>query len=143
MADSPDWRRIPAMDPVPPRDIGNDAGRRNNLRAPLGIPGLLVLRDGKCSCLVEDISRQGACVVADEELQIGDHGMLQRDGLDHFFTVHWVDEGRCGLSFDRVVPKDVILDLRYLAENYDAATEDRLRAYGREWVAGETAPSRD
>jgi PilZ domain len=131
------------MDPVPPRDTGEDAGRRNNLRAPLGIPGRLILRDGKCNCVVEDISRQGACVVAEEELHVGDHGMLQRDGLDHFFTVHWVEEGRCGLSFDRAVPKDVILDLRYLAENYDRAMEDNLREFGREWVTGETWPSRN
>jgi len=124
------------MEDRAPYDISVTQSRRLDARARLKIPARLVLLYGNCSCTVADISRRGACVAADQELKVGDHGILQRHGLDHFFTVHWVRDGRCGLSFEEAVPKETILSLRHLAENYESSTKEQLREFGREWVEG-------
>ena len=118
--------------------------RRNDARARLKIPARLVLLYGNCSCIVADISRKGACVVvANQDMKIGDHGVLQRHGLDHFFTVHWVGGPRFGLSFEDPVPKETILRLRALAEDYEGSQKQQLRDFGREWVEGTAGHSRD
>ena len=125
------------MEDRTPYDMSATTGsRRNDARARLKLPARLVLLYGGCGCTVADISRKGACVVTDYAMKVGDHGVLQRHGLDHFFTVHWVRDGRCGLSFDEVVPKDTILRLRALAENFENDTKQQLREFGREWVQG-------
>ena len=120
-----------------------DPGRRGNLRAPLGIPGKLVLLEGNRSCLVENISREGACFLTRGALAKGAHGVLQRDGLDHFFEVEWENGGRYGVRFDTVVPKDVILRLRHLAEKCPDGVDEAAWEFGREWVEGSAGHSVD
>jgi hypothetical protein len=131
------------MEDPTPFDMSATTSRRNDARARLKLPARLVLLYGSCSCTVADISRKGACVVTDYSLKVGDHGVLQRHGLDHFFMVHWVRDDRCGLSFDEVVPKETILRLRQLAENLESDAKEQLREFGREWVEGSAGHTRD
>lgn len=131
------------MEDRTPYDMSATTGsRRNDARARLKLPARLVLLYGGCTCTVADISRKGACVITDYALKVGDHGVLQRHGLDHFFTVHWVRDDRCGLSFDEIVPKETIIRLRQLAENLERETRDQLREFSREWVEGSAGHSR-
>jgi hypothetical protein len=132
------------MEDRTPYDMSATTGsRRNDARARLKLPARLVLLYGSCSCTVADISRKGACVITDYSLKVGDHGVLQRHGLDHFFSVQWVRDDRIGLNFDEVVPKDTILRLRQLAENFERDQKEQLREFGREWVAGSAGHARD
>ena len=125
------------MEQLETPDGNDDPGRRGNLRADLGIPGKLILLDGNGRCAVENISREGACILTREPLAAGAHGVLQCDGLDHFFTVHWEESGRCGISFDEVVPKEIILRLRHLASSREDGVDATAWEFGREWVAGD------
>jgi hypothetical protein len=130
------------MEDRTPYDMSVTESRRNDARARLKIPARLVLLYGGCPCVVADISRKGACVITEYALKVGDHGVLQRHGLDHFFAVHWHRDDRYGLSFEEVVPKETILSLRRLAENYEREQKEQLREFGREWVQGEAGNSR-
>jgi hypothetical protein len=125
------------MEDRAPFDMSATTGsRRNDARARLKLPARLVLLYGSCGCTVADISRKGACVITDYAMKVGDHGVLQRHGLDHFFSVQWVRDDRVGLNFDEVVPKHTILRLRALAENFERDQTEQLREFGREWVSG-------
>ena len=115
---------------------GAVTNRRTNARARLEIPARLILLDGQCRCTVDNLSREGARISCDQELEIGSHGILQRDGLEGFFTVQWAKEGHYGLNFDDPIQKPVILALRQIADDYDGHREESLREFGREWVAG-------
>jgi hypothetical protein len=117
-------------------EAGANAGRRSSPRARLNIPAQLVLLDGKCYCMVDNLSREGARIVPENELSVGDEGILQRDGLDQFFVVSWVDDGRCGLRFEEAVDDELVLALRRIADDYDNLREQQLREIGREWVEG-------
>lgn len=122
---------------------GPTAGRRGNPRARLNIPARLVLLDGHCQCTIENISREGARVVAEHPLKLGDQGILQNNGLDQFFTVHWVRDGRCGLNLDDPIAEETILELRRLADNFESHRQAGLREFGREWVEGRTGRQLD
>jgi hypothetical protein len=116
--------------------FGATEGRRSNARARLNIPARVVLLDGYCGCTVENLSRKGARIVCEWELRRGDQGILQRDGLDQFFTVQWVRDGACGLNFEDPVPDESIVALRQVADNFEHHTTERMRDLGREWVEG-------
>ena len=116
---------------------------RSSARAELGIPGKLVLLDGNSACMVENISRKGACVLTRGALAKGAHGVVQCEGLDNFFEVEWEKDGRFGVSFDTVVPKDVILRLRHLAETREDGVDESAWKFGREWVEGTAGHSAD
>jgi hypothetical protein len=122
---------------------GSAAGRRRNARARLNIPARLVLLDGQCSCTIENISREGARVVTDHPLKLGDQGILRNNGLDQFFTVHWVRDGHFGLNLDDPIAEETILELRRLADNFESHRQAGLREIGREWVEGRSGSSID
>jgi hypothetical protein len=119
---------------------GATGRRRGGARARLNIPARLVLLDGYCTCTVENLSRAGARITCDRELNRGDQGILKRDGLDQFFFVQWVRGGTCGLRFDdTLVSEEAIRELRQLSDLQDEDEDASLRQYGREWVQGNSA----
>ena len=124
-------------------DVAPNAGRRSNARARLNIRAKIVLLDGQCGCTVDNLSRKGARIEADWPIKVGDQGILQREELDEFFTVHWVRGGRYGISFEEEVPEEKVLELRRLADNYERHREAGLREIGREWVEGRSGHSLD
>ena len=126
-----------------PAGFGTAAGRRGNARARLNIPARIVLLDGYCGCTVENLSRDGARVVCEWELKRGDQGIIQREGLDQFFTVRWVRDGSCGLNFDDPVAEETIFALRRLADDYEGYSEGRAREFGRKWAQGDGPQSND
>jgi hypothetical protein len=120
---------------------GVTAGRRGNARARLNIRARIILLDGQCGCTVDNLSRKDARIEAEWPVKVGDHGILQREGLDEFFTVHWVRDGRCGISFEVEIPEERVLALRRIADNYENHREEGLRAIGREFVEGRAGHS--
>jgi hypothetical protein len=126
------------MEDSAPYDDNVQQSRRVDARAQLKVPAQLVLLYGNFRCTIADVSRKGACILVDELLKVGDHGILQQHGLDQFFTVQWARDGRYGLCFEEIVPKPVILELRYLSDHYASTEEEQLREIGREWAEGKT-----
>lgn len=113
------------------------AGRRQVSRLRLQLPARLVLVRRNAPCLLENISRSGARIVAENPPAVGEFGQLRCEGMVRFFETVWCEGPRAGLAFDEPLPQATLVFLREFNERFPQLQRRDLMTLARRWVHGE------
>jgi hypothetical protein len=87
-------------------DVQSD--RRVARRYVIDCPARLSLAGGARHGRLSNLSEHGARFDTELPPPPGVNGFLQWQGQEHYCTVVWSDDGRCGLKFERAIPQSLV-----------------------------------
>jgi hypothetical protein len=110
--------------------------RRCEARLRVRLAARLVALSGIQTVQLNDLSRNGAGITLAEPLKVGKTVLLQWRSLDHFATVVWTKDDRCGVQFEEPIPVEILLEARRLTDNHLAIVRQECRDAAHDFVWG-------
>jgi hypothetical protein len=110
--------------------------RRCEARLRVRLVARLVALSGIQTVQLNDLSRNGAGITLAEPLKVGKTVLLQWRSLDHFATVIWTNQDRCGVQFEEPIPVEILLEARHLTDNHLAIVRQECRDAAHDFVWG-------
>lgn len=111
-------------------------GRRENARAMIGAPAKLTLVSGLSDCYVIDLSCTGARIATSEVLKPGLEALIAINDIELFGQIVWGKRGQFGLVFEKPLPIETVVQLRWQADQICEYEKDEAVARIRDWVEG-------
>ncbi|HEY6869220.1 MAG TPA: PilZ domain-containing protein [Novosphingobium sp.] len=111
--------------------------QRGESRLRVGLPGVLITRDGTRRVIVADLSGAGARIRGTVPYSTGEQAMLQWARFEALGTVWWSEDGDCAIRFAEPVPAADLLATRDLADRARCPDErDLVRRTAAAFVNG-------
>lgn len=99
----------------------------------LNVPARLDLSHDTHSCTIDHLCSSGASLGLSSPPKLGSTGYLTFVDMSVYCIVAWVDQGRCGLLFERHLAQHQMKKLIWIAENREAYELSRFQIEARTW----------
>ena len=115
-----------------PKPFGK-LGNRSLARLAMGLEASLALPERTVRAVVENISREGCCLMVTEPPRIGVTALVRIEAIEALGTVMWANGQRCGVTFaDQLDPK-VVERLCWIVENFRDHEEANIASKSAMW----------
>jgi hypothetical protein len=121
----------------PRADDPERRGRRSEPRALIGLRTSTETLHGRGDATLLDLSCAGAQLEGQGLPELGRDVLLTCGAIEIFGTVAWAADGRCGVSFDEPISRQIVSELRRTAAKagHSRMTQEEMEA-AADWLNG-------